>query len=200
MKDHGIGALLPYVRYFFPDTPVVPIAVSITSTREQWEQLITALDPIITRDTLILQSTDYSHYLTHHEAIRHDQQVLNVIASGDMDAVAKLLQPAHLDSRGAQYIQMRLQEKHFGSRPVAIANKNSQDYASGGWWRPRATSCRSIRKPRITNRSTRRKQQAPPPIASRAIVFRQVHAEARVSAEARQRLQKSWRAGSPAAI
>jgi AmmeMemoRadiSam system protein B len=130
-KDHGVGALLPYVRYFFPDTPVVPIAVSITSTREQWEHLITALDPIITRDTLILQSTDYSHYLTHHEAIRHDQQVLNVIASGDMDAVAKLLQPAHLDSRGAQYIQMRLQEKHFGSRPVAIANKNSQDYASG---------------------------------------------------------------------
>ena len=130
-KDHGIGALLPYVRYFFPDTPVVPIAVSITSTREQWEQLIAALDPVITRDTLILQSTDFSHYLTRDEAIRHDQQVLNVIASGDMDAVAKLLQPAHLDSRGAQYIQMRLQEKHFGSQPVVIANKNSQDYASG---------------------------------------------------------------------
>ncbi|MET0688618.1 MAG: AmmeMemoRadiSam system protein B [Methyloceanibacter sp.] len=130
-KDHGIGALLPYVRYFFPDTPIVPIAVSITSSREQWEQLITALEPVITRDTLVLQSTDYSHYLTRHEAIRHDQQVLNVIASGDMDAVAKLRQPAHLDSRGAQYIQMRLQEKHFGSRPVAIANKNSQDYASG---------------------------------------------------------------------
>jgi AmmeMemoRadiSam system protein B len=130
-KDHGIGALLPYVRYFFPDTPIVPIAVSIKSTREQWDQLIAALDPVITRDTLILQSTDYSHYLTPQEAIRHDQQVLNVIASGDMDAVAKLLQPAHLDSRGAQYIQMRLQEKHFSSRPMAIANKNSQDYTSG---------------------------------------------------------------------
>ena len=130
-KDHGIGALLPYVRYFFPDTPVVPFAVSIASTREQWEQLIAALEPVITRDTLILQSTDYSHYLTSHEAIRHDQQTLNVIASGDMDGVAKLLQPPHLDSRGSQYIQMRLQEKHFGSRPVVIANKNSQNYASG---------------------------------------------------------------------
>jgi poly-gamma-glutamate synthesis protein (capsule biosynthesis protein) len=130
-KDHGIGALLPYVRYFFPDTPVVPLAVAITSTREQWEELIAALDPVITRDTLILQSTDFSHYLTVHEAIRHDQQTLNVIASGDMEAVAKLLQPAHLDSRGAQYIQMRLQEKHFGARPLVIANKNSQDYASG---------------------------------------------------------------------
>jgi poly-gamma-glutamate synthesis protein (capsule biosynthesis protein) len=130
-KDHGIGALLPYVRYFFPDTPVVPIAVSISSTREHWEALIAALDPVVTRDTLILQSTDYSHYLTRHEAVRHDQQTLNVIASGDMDGVAKLLQPPHLDSRGSQYIQMRLQEKHFGSRPLVIANKNSQDYASG---------------------------------------------------------------------
>jgi poly-gamma-glutamate synthesis protein (capsule biosynthesis protein) len=130
-KDHGIGALLPYVRYFFPDTPVVPIAISITSSREQWEQLIDALEPLITRHTLILQSTDFSHYLTRQEAIRHDQQTLNLIASGNVDAVAKLLQPAHLDSRGAQYIQMRLQQQHFGTRPMVIANKNSQDYASG---------------------------------------------------------------------
>ena len=80
------------------------------------EKLIADLEPLITSKTLILQSTDFSHYLTHPEAIERDQQVLNIIAADDVDAAAKLMQPAHLDSRGAQYIQMRLQAKLFNSR------------------------------------------------------------------------------------
>ena len=37
--------------------------------------------------------------------------------------------PKHLDSRGAQYVQMRLQREHFQSRPVVILNRNSQAYS-----------------------------------------------------------------------
>jgi AmmeMemoRadiSam system protein B len=128
-KDHGIGAVLPYVRHFFPDTPIVPIAVSIKSTRDDWERLVADLDPVITANTLIVQSTDFSHYLSHHEAIQRDQEVLNIIAADDLDAVAKLRQPAHLDSRGSQYMQMRLQAKHFHSRPLVMFNSNSQAYS-----------------------------------------------------------------------
>ena len=62
------------------------------------------------------------------EAILRDQETLNVIAAGDVDAVAKLRQPQHLDSRGGQYIQMQLQAKHFGAAPVVIANSNMQFY------------------------------------------------------------------------
>lgn len=129
-KDHGIGAVLPYVRYFFPDTPIVPIAVSIRSSRDDWERLIADLEPIITANTLIVQSTDFSHYLSYQEAIQRDQEVLNILAADDLDAVVKLRQPAHLDSRGSQYIQMRLQEQHFHTRPLAILNANSQAYSN----------------------------------------------------------------------
>jgi poly-gamma-glutamate capsule biosynthesis protein CapA/YwtB (metallophosphatase superfamily) len=55
--------------------------------------------------------------------------VLNILSAGDLDAVANLVQPKHLDSRGAQYVQMRLQREHFQSRPVAILNRNSQAYS-----------------------------------------------------------------------
>jgi poly-gamma-glutamate synthesis protein (capsule biosynthesis protein) len=129
-RDHGIGAVLPYVRHFFPNVPIVPIAVSIKSTRDNWERLVADIDPLITANTLILQSTDFSHYLTHHEAIEHDQQVLNILSANDLNAVAKLIQPAHLDSRGSQYIQMRLQAKHFHGRPIPILNSNSQLYSA----------------------------------------------------------------------
>lgn len=127
-REHGIAALLPYVARFFPDTPIVPIAVTIGSTREEWDALVAALDPLVTERTLILQSTDFSHYLPLSEAILRDQETLNVVAAGDIDAVAKLHQPQHLDSRGGQYIQMRLQAEHFGAAPVVIANANMQFY------------------------------------------------------------------------
>jgi poly-gamma-glutamate synthesis protein (capsule biosynthesis protein) len=32
-KDHGIGAILPYVRHFFPDVTIVPIAVGLASQK-----------------------------------------------------------------------------------------------------------------------------------------------------------------------
>ena len=105
-----------------------PVAITIGSTRDEWDALIDALDPLITERTLILQSTDFSHYLPLSEAILRDQETLNVIAAGDIDAVEKLRQPQHLDSRGGQYIQMRLQAKHFGASPVVIANTNMQLY------------------------------------------------------------------------
>ncbi len=129
VREHGIAAILPFIRHFFPGTPIVPITVAIGSNRKQWDQFIDDIGPLITPRTLIVQSTDFSHYLPFADAIRHDQQVLNVISSGDLDAVARLRQPSHLDSRGAQYIQMRLQQLHFGARPTVIANSNLQLYA-----------------------------------------------------------------------
>ncbi len=127
-REHGIGAVLPYVARFFPRTPIVPIAVAIGSNRDEWDALVAALGPLITERTLVLQSTDFSHYLPLPDAILRDQETMNVIAAGDLDAIAKLHQPQHLDSRGGQYIQMRLQAEHFGAAPVVIANSNMQFY------------------------------------------------------------------------
>jgi len=127
-REHGITALLPYVARFFPGTPVVPVAVAIGSSRAEWDAMAEALAPLVTERTLLLQSTDFSHYLTLPEAILRDQETLNVIAAHDLDAVAKLRQPQHLDSRGSQYLQMRLQAEHFGARPVVIANSNMELY------------------------------------------------------------------------
>jgi poly-gamma-glutamate synthesis protein (capsule biosynthesis protein) len=128
-EDHGICAVLPFIKRFLPSAEVVPIAISISSKREEWGQLIAILSSIINIRTLIVQSTDFSHYLPESAAIQRDQETLNVIASGDLTGVARLLQPQHLDSRGAQYIQMRLQSEIFQARPAVIINSNSQAHS-----------------------------------------------------------------------
>ena len=137
-RDHGIGAILPFVNYYLPDIQIIPIAVSIRSHRADWDRLCDELMSIIDPTTLIIQSTDFSHYLPLAEATHRDQEVLNVISAGDLDAAAALLQPQNTDSRGAQYIQLKLQQTFFHSEPIVLFNKNSQSYS--GEIEPRTTS------------------------------------------------------------
>lgn len=127
--DHGLRALLPFVADALPDVPVLPVAISIKTGIEDWQALADMLVPYVTDKTLILQSTDFSHYLPHHEARQRDQETLNILASGDVSAIGRLHQPDHIDSAGAMYVQMALQERLFGARPVILANKNSQDFS-----------------------------------------------------------------------
>jgi AmmeMemoRadiSam system protein B len=136
--DHGIGAILPFVSHYFPGVPIIPVAVSIRSHRADWDKLAAELTPIIDPSTLIIQSTDFSHYLPLNEATQRDQESLNVISAGDLDAAAGLLQPQNTDSRGAQYIQLKLQQTFFHADPVVLFNKNSQTYSDE--IEPRTTS------------------------------------------------------------
>ncbi len=127
-RDHGVRALLPFVHHYFPEALVVPVAISIKTRRADWDALGEALAPLLDDDTLVLESTDFSHYLPQHAARLRDQQTLNVIASGSLDQLAGLEQPGHLDSLGALYVQMRLQKQVFGAAPLVIANDNAQQY------------------------------------------------------------------------
>ncbi|MEW6366892.1 MAG: AmmeMemoRadiSam system protein B [Acidobacteriota bacterium] len=127
--EHGIQAVLPFIAYHFPQAEVVPVAIRPTSTMSHWSSLAEVLLPLVTPDTLIVQSTDFSHDFPFEDACRKDQETLRILATGDPAKVALLDQPAHLDSRGAQYLQLRLQLDVHGARPSVIASENSQKYS-----------------------------------------------------------------------
>ena len=130
-QEHGIAAVLPFAKHFFPDARIVPIVVSYGSTRADWDAAVAMLDALVEPGTLIVQSTDYSHYLTQQVAVRRDQETLNVIAANDLDILAQLRQPDHMDSKGSQYIQMRLQDGKK-ARATVIASRSSAEYSSIG--------------------------------------------------------------------
>jgi poly-gamma-glutamate synthesis protein (capsule biosynthesis protein) len=92
---------------------------------------------MITTRTLVLQSTDFSHYMSAAQAAVYDQATLNVLSTFDIEGVQRLNQPAHLDSRGSQYIQMRLQERR-SAYPIVLFNVNSQTYSDA--YEPETTS------------------------------------------------------------
>jgi poly-gamma-glutamate synthesis protein (capsule biosynthesis protein) len=128
VHEHGIAAELPFVRHFWPDARIVPIAISYNASRADCDRAVSLLEKLIGPRTLVVQSTDYSHYLSTDAAQQRDQETLNIIAAGDADAVLKLVQPAHMDTRAAQYIQMKLQDRALKSAATVVANRNSVEY------------------------------------------------------------------------
>ena len=127
--EHGVVALMPFVKHFFPDTPVVALIAAIDTTPDQWRAMAASLRSVVTEKTLVVQSTDFSHYLPLDQAVLRDQESLGVIAANDPEQVPPLIQPDHLDTKAGLYIQMRLQREIFSSHPVVIANSNSAEYS-----------------------------------------------------------------------
>lgn len=58
-----------------------------------------ASPPLVGRRTLIVQSTDFSHYLPLQVALQRDQRTLNVLSANSVDQMAALRQSDHLDSK-----------------------------------------------------------------------------------------------------
>ncbi|MCX5512999.1 AmmeMemoRadiSam system protein B [Kaistia algarum] len=129
-REHGLYALMPFIKHFFPDAEIVPIAASIFTSQADWEAAVAAIRPLVDAETLVVQSTDYSHYLPVGEAVLRDQETLTTIATETEDEVSKLVPVKHLDSKAAQFIQSALQYRTIGASSVVIANRNSAEYGA----------------------------------------------------------------------
>jgi poly-gamma-glutamate synthesis protein (capsule biosynthesis protein) len=129
VHEHGILAILPFIAFIFPRVPVVPLVLNTSSQIDSWDIIADLVRSIITPNTLIVQSTDYSHFLLPGTARQRDQETLNLIATGVPSSVATLHQSNHIDSKAAQYVQLRLQSQFFNSHQVVIANRNSTEYS-----------------------------------------------------------------------
>jgi AmmeMemoRadiSam system protein B len=125
--EHGVMAEAPFVAHFFPGAKVVPLLASVNATEADWQAITELLQPLLTPTTLVVQSTDYSHYRPIGEAVARDQESIAAISAQEPAAIDPLLQPAHMDSKAAQYIQLALQNG-LGARPVILANRNSVEY------------------------------------------------------------------------
>ncbi len=130
-SEHGIHAVLPFIAKFFPRAKILPVSLSIAPKLRDWEAMVKALAPLAAGKTLIVQSTDFSHYLSRNLARERDQQTLHALASGKVETIRTLTQPGNMDSKAAQYVQVGLQRWVHGAVPEVVENRNSFEYL--GW-------------------------------------------------------------------
>ena len=128
--EHGVRALLPFLARLYPGVPVTPLSVANGSALRDWAAMAEVLAPLVGPGTLMIQSSDFSHYLPQHLARQRDQQVLNLLSAGDLAGIARLSQPGHVDSVGALWLTATLQARVRGAVPVVAANRNQQELST----------------------------------------------------------------------
>ena len=125
--EYGVQALLPFIVHHFPDALVLPVAIGRDSSLEEWKELSRSLEPLLDAGTLLIQSTDFSHYLDREETALRDAESIAVLLSHTPDRAHSLRQPQNIDSKGALFIQMTLQ-KTLGALPAILAHSSSFEY------------------------------------------------------------------------
>lgn len=82
-EEHSITAITPFIRYYLPESKIVPIVLSNTITKEGVEGLANTLVEIIDENTVVIAAVDFSHYLKLDAANVNDQYTLKIINNFD---------------------------------------------------------------------------------------------------------------------
>ena len=94
--EHSVGVLIPFVKYYFPSSQVVPILVDLNAQSYPLRRLRNVLSSALENpDTLLLLSMDFSHNSLSSIADERDRQAQSVISAMDSTKTEAL----HVDCR-----------------------------------------------------------------------------------------------------
>ncbi len=126
--EHGIGAILPFVQMLWPKATVTPVLFRSNASARDLQELQNLLaEQVKDPNTLIIESTDFSHYLTAVQASVKDAQTISAISSGRPEEILNLRQPQNCDSLNILYLMKSIARSRT-SRFELFIRKNSQDY------------------------------------------------------------------------
>jgi AmmeMemoRadiSam system protein B len=95
--EHSIEVELPFLQALFGDLPIVPLVLGATSA----QAAAAVIARLWTDDTLLVVSTDLSHYEDYESARRHDARTAAAIEGLDEAAIGPSDACGHLALRGA---------------------------------------------------------------------------------------------------
>lgn len=99
--EHSMGNLMPFIKYYLPESKVVPIIFHHDLKKEEAVFLSQYFAELVQeKEAIILASIDFSHYLTNQEAQQKDQETLRIIENKNIAQLFNLGDD-HLDSPGA---------------------------------------------------------------------------------------------------
>jgi MEMO1 family protein len=119
-NEHSVGALVPFIKYYFPDAQLVPILVRSGAGRESLDALHNALKGMDDGNTHFLLSSDFSHGKNPSEASTLDRESERVIKA---QAYGEVWNLDH-DCRAGLYVLLKLSA---GTDPIIGTHTNSAE-------------------------------------------------------------------------
>jgi AmmeMemoRadiSam system protein B/AmmeMemoRadiSam system protein A len=80
-SEHSLEVILPFLQTYLDAFEIVPIVLG----RGDFQRFAGALQGLLTPETLVVASSDLSHFLTYREAVRKDRKTIRWILDLDTD-------------------------------------------------------------------------------------------------------------------
>ena len=126
--EHGIFAVVPFVKYYMPDAKIIPIAISQKGRGSEISRanILKLLKPFLeNKDVGLVISSDFSHYLPLIESNNMDTKTQNSFCSGNVEEILNLKNPSQSDCPLCLWI-MEQEAKELGFwNPNLVAHTNS---------------------------------------------------------------------------
>ena len=125
--EHSIGAIAPFVKYYFPKAEILPIVFSSYADIQNAERVSSWLLEKLPKNSLVVISIDFSHYLTEEEADKNDKITEDLILNSDVERIMRLNND-YVDSP-ASLATALLFAKNKKLKTEIIDNANSCDFS-----------------------------------------------------------------------
>lgn len=124
--EHTISSQIPFVAEFLPGATVVPIILSANSSQEEVSQLVEALKPHITEQTVVVASVDFSHYLDSATAQKMDSEMREVLKQRAYEELFRYAKNSnHTDSAASLATLLQMMDGVGADKMEVLANSNS---------------------------------------------------------------------------
>lgn len=131
--EHSISSLVPYVKYYMPNTKIVPILLHGSYTVAKSQKLGKFLSELVKDDPgiIVIASVDFSHYLDADTAEKMDRITLDAIISRDTVSISRMGND-NIDSPPSILSLLCIMDEIGAIGPEVIAHDNSFGISGSG--------------------------------------------------------------------
>ncbi len=127
-KEHGIYTIVPFVRHYIPEATIVPIVISVDEPRDSAIriELATLLEALLAdTQTVVIFSTDFSHYLQLADAELMDLDTKTALCAQRLEYLRRLRNPQQSDCPLCLWLATTLAAGIDTPYPYFFAHTNS---------------------------------------------------------------------------
>lgn len=125
-QEHGIYAVLPFIAHERPGLPVTPLAISQDVPWEKQKQaLLDVIGNAVDNRTMLIVSSDFSHYLPLGTADAMDEATAETLFAKDLDGIGKLKDPDQSDCPRCLWALASLADARGYYNPSIVMHTNS---------------------------------------------------------------------------
>ncbi|MFZ0485242.1 MAG: AmmeMemoRadiSam system protein B, partial [Desulfobacterales bacterium] len=122
--EHSVEVILPYLQYFLKKFEIVPVVFG--QGQDLVEKVTAAFDPLLDQTTLLVASSDLSHYLPYQAAVARDRETINMILNLNVD---ELLERENAACGKSPILVVINMARRYSWHPVLLHYSNSGDTA-----------------------------------------------------------------------